>query len=257
MPDPFVSCVMVTQPARRGFLRRSVADYAAQTYGRRELVVVVDEGEGADTAAVRQELAAWGRDDIRVIVPSGPLTLGALRNVSRGAARGDVTVQWDDDDRHHPDRVRQQVAAWCMAGMAAVCLTEVVLYTPHLDHMMVCNWVATPERCMPATLLCAAAVAIDYPETGPAARRGEDAAVVAQLGGLGGVWGLAGVPHLYLYVRHEGNTVGPAHMGLLTGTLALSCGLLRRREAALRAGLGPFDVGGAVVHGSNGVAFTL
>jgi len=124
---------MVTQPSRRAHLRRALSDYAWQTYPWRELVVVCDEQHAGDAGGVRADVAALGRDDVRCVTPSGRLTLGALRNVGWASASGDVTLQWDDDDRYHPDRIAAQAGAWQRAGTLAVCLTEVMHYDPRAE----------------------------------------------------------------------------------------------------------------------------
>src|SRR5690348_11063690 len=107
-----ISCLTVTQEGRLNSLAFAISDFARQTERDRELVIVHDGGgafhERVIATARRHETA-----EIRVVhVPaSSRSTLGALRNASLEAARGDYVCQWDDDDRHHPRRLEVQMEA--------------------------------------------------------------------------------------------------------------------------------------------------
>jgi glycosyltransferase involved in cell wall biosynthesis len=66
--------------------------------------------------------------DVRHLVPSderirylhigGNQTIGSLRNIGSGEARGQVICSWDDDDWSHPERVRDQVSRLIESGKA-------------------------------------------------------------------------------------------------------------------------------------------
>jgi glycosyltransferase involved in cell wall biosynthesis len=258
---PLISCLMVTLPvpARLAAFRRSLADYRRQTWPNRELVIVLDQGRAEDRAAIRAAVAASDRGDIRIVEPEGALTLGALRNVSMGAARGDIVCLWDDDDRYHPERLATQLGALRQSGRLASCLSEVMQYFPAHRRLYLTNWTATPLGIKPAALICRRTALIPYPETGPDARLGEDLVVLTELKQRDGIHGLAGLPHLYVYVSHGLNTCGDDHHQMIASELAVSQGLLRRREATLREGLAAFDFGPdeVAVEGRNGPAFTL
>jgi glycosyltransferase involved in cell wall biosynthesis len=259
--DPLVSCLMVTlgSPGRTPLLRKAIAAYCAQTHAKRELVIVLDPGTAQARTTVAAEVDPLGRDDIRIIEADGPATLGALRNFARAAARGEVHCQWDDDDLHHPTRIEAQLAALAGSGAEGACLSEVMQYFPATRALYCTNWSATPHRCHPGTLMCRAEMALDYPETGPKARMGEDSVLLDRLQARGGLHILAGQPHLYVYVTHGANTWDDGHHSMLARRLAISQGLLRRREAQLREGLAAFDFGPdeVTVQGPNGPAFSL
>ena len=263
-PSPktvLISCLMVALPVpeRLDRLKQSLAAYIEQTHGRRELVLVINGGEPAAAAAIKAHVAALGRRDIRIIEPPGTLTLGALRNLSRASAEGEVVCQWDDDDLSHPERLERQLAALVQSGAEGVCLREVMQFFPAERRLYGANWRATEAQAHPGTLMLWSWSPAAYPETGARSRLGEDLDVVLQLQRRGAYGVLAGVPHLYVYVSHGGNSWDEAHHRMLATSLGLSQGLLRRRESALREGLAPFDFGpGAVtVQGANGPAFTL
>jgi len=258
---PLVSCLMVTQPVpvRLAHFRQAVADYLRQTYAPRELVVVLDRGDAATREAFLAHVDSIAREDIRLVEPPAKLTLGALRNASIAHARGELLLQWDDDELMHPDRVATQVALLRESGDDALCLEEVLHYFPATRTLHCINFRKTLARAMPGSLLMRRGLPVAYPETGPQAERGEDTALAVQLHALCRFGAAPGHAHLYVYQSHGANTWSDEHHRMLARELSLSKALLVRREAQLRAGLAPIDFGpGEVaVVGYNGVAFTL
>jgi glycosyltransferase involved in cell wall biosynthesis len=258
MPDqPPISCLMVALPAVRRFerLKRSINDYLRQTWPVRELLIVLNGGDAAAAASIRAYAAGLGRADIRIVEPAGELPLGALRNIAVAEARSEIVCQWDDDDLYHPDRLERQAAALIERGAEAVCLEQVMQFFPVERRLYCDNFSATGETCFPGSILgCAGAIA--YQE---AARLGEDSELVFRLKARGGLGTLPGCPHLYVYVSHGANSWTDEHHRSVPRWHGLSVGLLKRREAQLRAGLGPIDFGpGPVtVQGPNGPAFVI
>ncbi|HLJ22355.1 MAG TPA: glycosyltransferase family A protein [Stellaceae bacterium] len=264
MPKPadlMVSCLMVTLavPNRLPHLKRSIACYAQQTHRNKELVIVADAGDPGTKAAIAAHVSSLGRDDISIVDVPGTLSVGALRNISMASARGPVVCQWDDDDLCHPQRIEQQLLALLGSGSQGVCLEETMLFFTDSRTLYCTNWHATPVRSVPGTLMCWTSAPIRYHETGPGCRHGEDTVVALELQRLGGLHALADVPHLYVYVCHGANSWASDHHRMLVDRLAISRGLLSRREASLRGGLAPYDFGtGTVtVQGGNGPAFVL
>jgi glycosyltransferase involved in cell wall biosynthesis len=252
---------MVTQPVAERFegLRRSIAAYAAQTYPDRELIVLVDAGATVRQSAIRAHVDALGRNDVRVQIAPGAMTLGALRNLSWRCANGELVCQWDDDDMHHPQRVERQVEALDAQQAQALCLQQ-AMHFAIADRALHClNFHGTPWRSLAATLLCRRDAAVSYPEAGESSRRGEDTALIEQLQAAGGFCTLPDAPYLYVYLQHGVNTSPPSHHRMLVDRLAVSSGWLARREPALRRGLAAFDFGDDAldVRGYNGCAFTL
>jgi glycosyltransferase involved in cell wall biosynthesis len=258
---PLVSCLSPTlaAPHRFAALQASLADYCRQTYAPRELVLVVNSGDIAARDAVAASVAALKRDDIRMVDTPDDATLGALRNIAIREARGEIIAQWDDDDRHHPSRLARQAGTLMEAGCEAVLLQEVMQFFERTRLMFCTNWHATEMQSLPGTLTCWRSRAVLYPECGAQARLGEDSYVLRQMLARGDVRFLNGEPHLYVYVSHGRNSWPDGHHEMLASRLAISRGLLLRREAQLREGLAVFDFGpGAViVQGSNGPAFLL
>jgi glycosyltransferase involved in cell wall biosynthesis len=101
MSDPVVSCLMPTAN-RRAWVPLSIATFLAQDFESRELIVLDD-----------------GQDSVGDIVPSDPRihyvraprgrSLGAKRNEACRLARGEILVNWDDDDWSASWRLTYQV----------------------------------------------------------------------------------------------------------------------------------------------------
>jgi glycosyltransferase involved in cell wall biosynthesis len=98
---PMVSCIMPTY-GRTDFARQAVRYFQRQDYPNTELVIV-ESGP--------PELGAHLPDDprIRIIPNDVSRSIGALRNFACQHARGEIVLQWDDDDWHGPNRVSRQV----------------------------------------------------------------------------------------------------------------------------------------------------
>ena len=258
--DALASCLMVTLPVPRRlpYFRASVADYCRQSWPPRELVVVMDDGDPATRAAMVGHLASLGRDDIRVVDGPGTGSLGALRNASIGNARGEFVCQWDDDDRHHPERLAAQIEALQRHALAAVCLEEVFQFVEETRSLHLVSFRATRERSLPGTLLALRAAAPRYPEDGISANKGEDSAGLRHLSARAAVAAIAGMPHLYVYVSHGANIWGPEHHRMIAERLSVSRASVRMHERAWRDGLAAFAFEpGIAVRGRDGEAFEL
>ena len=250
---------MVALPVRRRLdgLKRSLADYLAQTWTDRELLVVLDAGEPDVAAEVRRHVEALDRADIRLIAPGGKQPLGALRNLAAAEAKSELIAQWDDDDRHHPERLARQAEALVASGGEAIILEHVMHLVAAEQRLYCLNFHYLLEGGLAGTYVGWATAPIVYPESGEHADLGEDSEACWQLKDRGSLRTLADEPHLYVYVTHGANSWNPHHHQMLRERLAVSQGLLRRRELALRAGLEPYAFGAVGVHGPKGLAFTL
>jgi glycosyltransferase involved in cell wall biosynthesis len=101
--QPFVSCIMPTFN-RRAFVPHAIRYFLRQDYVNKELIIIDD-----------------GPDSIEDLVPDNPiihyhrlpgkLTLGAKLNMACRFAKGDLIVNWDDDDWYAPGRLAYQVNA--------------------------------------------------------------------------------------------------------------------------------------------------
>ena len=212
---PSISCLMVTLD-RLSLAKRAILSWAAQTYSERELVIVTD-GKPRFRDALERYVAALGLERVRFVYPQGEsLTLGALRNISLDAARGDLICQWDDDDFSHPDRLMIQAGHMLRQNASACCLTD------HLqlieDKRMLCwvDWtmdgaVQDATQLAPGTLMMTRDARFRYPEEGQFARAGEDSVLLTTLSQNAPVASLSGSGYLYLYQYHGRNTFSREH----------------------------------------------
>ena len=114
--DLLISVVMATRD-RCGLLAEAIASVQAQSYSRWELLVV-DDGSSDGTAAF---LAANDDPRVRALRSGGSGTGECVtRNVGLDAARGDVIVYLDDDNRFHPQWLKAVAATYAALPDTAV-----------------------------------------------------------------------------------------------------------------------------------------
>jgi len=233
-----VSGLMVTREASRAFVPAAIGDFARQTHAPRELVVVHDGGAPFD-ASVRALCADAGVDArIERVAPGQPL--GALRNRSVELARGGVVAQWDDDDRHHPQRLELQVGALRERHAAAAFSTEQLHWFPARAMMFWEDWRmdAWPLDAVQGTLVAVRATLPRYPDN----VRGEDSAMMQSLAQSGSaVARITGIGWSYIYTYHGGNAFSAAHHAANASSKTLSAARLLAREAELRTRLAQYD----------------
>lgn len=100
IPLPLVSCVMPTHN-RPGFVQAAIHAWAAQTYPRKELVIL-DDGPDPGRIPTHDGLTYIRTDEKR--------PLGGKRNVVNELATGEIICHWDDDDYSATTRIAHQVA---------------------------------------------------------------------------------------------------------------------------------------------------
>lgn len=106
--EPLVSCVMPTA-GRAAFAREALECWLAQTYERKELVIL----DQFEKLSFRREPKETG---IVYFVHRNGMTLGAKRNAVNGLTRGTIIMHWDDDDLCAPRRIEDQVARILRTG---------------------------------------------------------------------------------------------------------------------------------------------
>jgi len=192
-----ISCVCVTQPGREDFLRQAVADFHDQDLPseERELIVVGDPKDGT--------------------------SLGELRNRAIAKASGDFVATWDDDDRHHPDRLQLQIADILRTGKATSFLAEIsmecacgaVVKSHHRKGGWECTMVARRHHLRP------------YPPVDVA----EDRMMIDKMFAMGSESIVrSGSPDLYLKKYHGGNTIDRAGHAILFRRAGHMCRSLAR-----------------------------
>lgn len=194
---PLVSCLLVTR-GRPELAMRAVRCFQAQSYARRELLIVDDDPDERLADAV----AALDDPAIRHLrLPDGGLSLGELRNLAVREAAGAYVAQWDDDDLSDPERLAAQMAAILTTRAEACVLSRHRLWWPEGRRMAF-----STRRLWEGSLVAARAIVPPYPALG----KGEDTPVVAQIVRDRHVAALD-APALYTYVFHGANTHAPEH----------------------------------------------
>ena len=99
---PLVTAVMPTCKGREKMAIFALKQFQRQSWPNKEMVIV---NEGT-------EWISNGEDNIiEVMVQEKRYANGGLHNIGDGIANGDYIIRWDDDDIHHPDRIKIQAEA--------------------------------------------------------------------------------------------------------------------------------------------------
>lgn len=195
--QPLVSCLMVT----RGKLfpgRFAVDCFQRQSYANRELVLVCD-GPGTE---IERYCGSLNDPRIRIVYPESPQnTLGALRNLSMRAAKGDWICQWDDDDLYHPQRLGLGMAVSQSMQVDALFLNRWLLWSP-TEYKIGISGAREWEGSMLARKNSVPAY--------PALARGEDTEVMHAMFRAGRI-ALIDAPWLYTYIQTGANTWTTGH----------------------------------------------
>jgi len=259
---PKISCLTVTLN-RLEQLKEAIRCFTAQTHENRELVIVTD-GSRSYVRAIDRHLEALGRDDIRFVPVQGERTLGALRNLTVQEATGDIVCQWDDDDLNHPERLSTQLDCLRSADADACFLTDQLHFFTEARELFWVDWstdgvAVEPWQWIPGTLMASRNADLQYPETGPLAKKGEDSALVDKLDPER-IATLSGRGYLSLYVYHGANTFDANHHVTIVQRHAIASASLSARLPKLQEALFvyrlplPFVVkgrDGVIVFGSN------
>lgn len=127
MIEPLVSCCMITGN-RRIFGRQAMRYWLRQTYRNTELVIV-DGGEVPLIETLHGDLGRLVGVTYERIDPG--TNIGQRRNRAAEIARGDILMNWDDDDWYSADRVEKQ-ARGLIDGALVTCTG--FLYRYHIQE---------------------------------------------------------------------------------------------------------------------------
>ena len=233
-----ISALTITRPGALPRLATAFGDFARQTYATRELVVVHD-GDAAFDAAV--QLLAHRAGIVASVARADPGTpLGELRNRSVALARGEWVVQWDDDDRHHPERLARQADALALRGASFAFLTEQLHHFPERGTLYWEDWSAEPY---PLDFVQGTIVARRerMPAYAPM-RRGEDTALCRAIVKSGEtIARVRDAGWSYVYTYHGANVFAASHHRAIALAKQLSPARMLAREHVLRARLADYD----------------
>jgi glycosyltransferase involved in cell wall biosynthesis len=195
--SPLVSCLMVTRGDRRS-VKYALECYRRQTYENRELIIAVDR---ANLAAVSALVRAANIDGVTLTAVDADLTLGDCRNMSVARARGEILMQWDDDDLYDPLRIAVCVSALTKAAAAAALLSRWLVWWPARELAAVSG-----RRLWEGSIAVWREHALAYPSVA----RGEDTFVTECIAKSCAITTID-APLLYVYVVNGSNTFDTKH----------------------------------------------
>lgn len=233
-----ISCCTVTQPGRLPLLERCIGDFARQTYGPRELLILHDGDAGFD-GEVKALASRFDAAEIRVHATAAGQSLGGLRNRVVALARGELVCQWDDDDRFHPLRLELQQQALAAGGNDFCFLSDQLHWFSASGELFWDDWSLEPYplNFVQGSLLGRRDKLPRYPEV----RRGEDTAVCLDILRAGHrLARLKDRGWCYTYVFHGSNTFERSHHTAIARLKSLSPARLLSRESLLRARLAEY-----------------
>ena len=233
-----ISALTVTREGALPRLALSLGDLARQTHAERELVVVHD-GDATFHAAVELlALRAGLTATVDRAEPGQPL--GTLRNRAVALARGELVAQWDDDDRHHPERLARQAAALAARDASFAFLTDQLHWFPDHGALYWEDWSVEPYPLdfVQGTLVGKRARLPSY----RSARRGEDTALCREIVAAGEpVARVRDAGWSYVYTFHGANAFPSAHHQAIAGAKHLTPARMLAREKVLRERLAEYE----------------
>lgn len=188
-----VSCICVSSAGAIDLARRC---FEHQTHRDAELVVVheLDEPPARDTDRVR-----WVKSQ-----HPPERKLGDLYNVGVNAAAGDCCAIWDSDDWHGPNRIAHQLAEHLRTG------SPVVLSRWHMFDAVHRLAYLGFHRTWEASLFTKTDTLRAHPYPSTSGTKMDTRLMLELLTSVG--LSLLDSPEDYIYVAHQGNTMGRAHM---------------------------------------------
>jgi glycosyltransferase involved in cell wall biosynthesis len=194
---PLVSCLMVTR-GDRWTIKYALESYRRQTYANKELIIVVDN---VNYDVISALIKARGIENVGLFAVDPELSLGDCRNMSVARARGEVLIQWDDDDLYDPLRIAVSVSALTKTSAAAALLSRWLVWWPSRDLAAISG-----SRIWEGSM----AVWREHAPVYPNMARGEDTYVTECIANSRAISSIDD-PLLYTYIITEHNTFDTNH----------------------------------------------
>lgn len=199
--QPLVTAIMPTRN-RPDLALQSVRYFLRQDYTNSELIII-ESGE--------PQLASLLPDSPRIRHICEPKTrsIGAMRNLGCQNARGELIIQWDDDDWHGTKRISRQIAPMEDGEADVTALRDVTIFD--VERWRFWKWSADLHRRMLVRDVHGGTLAFRrsiwerlarYPDRSLA----EDAAFLDLAVQRGARLMPVDADGLFIYVRHGGNT---------------------------------------------------
>lgn len=130
---PMVSCLMPTKN-RGAFIPRALEMFLLQDYPGDVELIVIEDGDEDCSDFIQSKVEAMDVGHVhrlgsKIIYRRFEGTLGAKLNEGAQIARGEICINWDDDDWNAPNRISVQVAHMQMTGKPVVGLSSLIYYT--------------------------------------------------------------------------------------------------------------------------------
>lgn len=196
---PTISCVCITR-RKSTLLKRAITCFTAQSYPQKELIIVY-ENDDADTIFFIKSSELLLRNDIRLICVNAfpKISLGELRNLGIAAGRGEYICQWDDDDWYHKDRLTDQYNVLLDNDLGGSIMTQWLVFNAIENKAYISN-----TRVWEGSILCRKSILQSKPYEDKSI--GEDTPTIDYLVSNDCLYFMKGVPGIYIYVYHGGNT---------------------------------------------------
>jgi hypothetical protein len=188
---------MVTTGARRT-VAQAIECYRRQAYGARELVIVTHPD---GLKAVTELVGASGATGVSVHCIGREMLLGDCRNLAVARAKGEIVMQWDDDDLYDPARISVAVALLTQSPAIAALLARVLFWWPARRLAAI-----SERRFWEGSL----AVWREHAPFYPSLAQGEDTVAVDFLAKTRPI-ATYDAPLLYVYAFHGSNTWDAPH----------------------------------------------
>ena len=124
----FVSCICATYNRRR-FLPYLIHVYKSQTYpaNKRELVIL-DDSPTSNEDIIQEFKKANPQENINYFYEAEKMPLGKKRNKLNTLSKGDIMINFDDDDYYPPDKVKKTVALMNQSKADVAGSSEIYIY---------------------------------------------------------------------------------------------------------------------------------
>jgi glycosyltransferase involved in cell wall biosynthesis len=197
---------MVTRAVNMKIIDGALFSYAKQTYGNKELVVVTDCDPSRLDDLVNL-LNNYKDENIKLVHQKEKLRMGALRNLSIEHASGEYCIQWDDDDLYHEERIEKQFFHLTSGNYDYCLLSEFMMYFCNTHLLSTNRWsIHNDIEGNPSSIMFRKNMKYRYPGD---VQFGEDVAI-AFCKHLKKCL-LSGMPYLYVYIYHGGNSYEYEH----------------------------------------------
>lgn len=82
---------------------KAIESFYNQSYTNKELIIVIDNNNPN-----KNYFNNIKKEDVKILIEDNEKTLGELRNVALNNMKGDIFIQWDDDDIYSNERILYQ-----------------------------------------------------------------------------------------------------------------------------------------------------